>query len=391
MIMDTGDSSERTEDRQIEGRDLLFSAADTAGTRLFFTTNPGLESVVEQELRERLDAAKIAIISVIRKPFGHGGQVLVESEGDRVALAGIALQMRSVHHVQVPLYKFELVAGDELERIARELEVLAVEALGAAERYRVTTKRSGQHEFTSMDVQRVAGAALGRHYDCAVDLEHYDVNVRVDVYDRICLVGLQLTKDALSKRFQRRYQPRAALKAPVAYALLQWARLQPDATVLDPFCGSGTILIEAAQVYPQLQLYGCDIDARAVAGTRKNAAVAGVEGRLRLLQADARKLSEVYPAGHFRAIVTNPPYGVKFGQHLNFDRFYRRILPEFWTLLDSGGILVIVVFKRGSFYRALMQLQLFKTIEERVVETGDLYPAIYVLQKVEAADQSAIE
>ena len=91
----------------------------------------------------------------------------------------------------------------------------------------MTTKRNGRHEFTSIDVQRVAGAALGRHYDCAVDLQHPDVNVRVDVYDRICLVGLQLTRRALSKCYRRRFQPRTALKAPVAYALLQWARLAP--------------------------------------------------------------------------------------------------------------------------------------------------------------------
>ena len=394
--MDTGDTSDSNEhlgDGQIGGRDMLLGGLNAGGHRLFFTSNPGLESVVESEFLYRLQAAGAGAAKVVKKPFGHGGQVLVECAGDWAVIEEIALQMRSVHHVQIPLHGFELPYEDKLRHIERELQGLAIEAMDAAERFRVTTKRSGQHLFTSMDVQRAAGAVLQQKYECAVDLENYDVNVRVDVYDRLCLVGLQLTKRALSNRYRRRYQPRAALKAPVAYALLHWARLQPDCAdaLLDPFCGSGTILIEAAQVYPHLQLYGSDIDARAIEGTRENAAVEGIEDRLSLLQADARKLNEVYPPGRFRAIVTNPPYGIRFGQHLNFYRFYRRILQEFCTLLDEDGILVIVVFKRTEFYRALVQLGIFKALEERVVETGGVFPAVYVLQKVEAADRPESE
>ena len=389
----TGDSSEWTVDGQISGRDLRLGKTEPKKVRLFFTSNPGLESVVEGEFAHRLQRAGIAPAHIVKKPFDFGGQVLIESDGNRVTLEAIALQMRSVHHVQVSLCGFELSAGDALQQIACELQGLRVEEMGTAERFRVTTKRSGRHGFTSMDVQKTAGAVLQQQYGCAVDLEHYDVNVRVDVYDRLCLVGLQLTKKALSNRYRRRNQPRAALKAPVAYALLQWAGLQRDTAdaLLDPFCGSGTILLEAAQVYPHLELHGSDIDARAVEGARANAAVEGVENRLRLVQGDARKLSEVYPVGCFRAIVTNPPYGIRFGQHLNFYRFYRRILREFHLLLADGGMLVIVVFKRTEFYRALVQVGLFKTVAERVVETGGVFPAVYVMEKIEIADQPAIE
>jgi hypothetical protein len=54
-------------------------------------------------------------------------------------------------------------------------------------------------------------------------------------------------------------------------------------------------------------------------------------------------------------------------------------------------MLVIVVFKRTEFYRALVQVGLFKTVEERVVETGGVFPAVYVMEKIEIADQPAIE
>ena len=59
-------------------------------------------------------------------------------------------------------------------------------------------------------------------------------------------------------------------------------------------------------------------------------------------------------------------------------------------MLADEGIMVVVVFKRKVFYRALMQSGLFKMLEERVVETGDVYPGVYVLEKITAA-QPAIE
>ena len=376
--MDLKDSTERGGGGQLGG--LVWE--EVGSTKMFLTTNPGLESVVEKEWAGLLGREGIEIARTVKKPFAYGGQVLVESEGECALLERIALRMRSVHYVQVLLYGFELPLDNELESIERELESLVVEPLREARCFRVTTKRSGRHEFSSMDVQRVAGAVLERNHGCAVDLKRYDVNVRVDVYDRLCLVGLQLNDRALSNRYRRGYRPRAALKAPVAYA---------SGALLDPFCGSGTILIEAGQLWPQLELCGCDIDERAVDGARVNAAAAGLGDRLQLLRVDARRLDEVYAAGSFRTIVTNPPYGVRFGKHLNFSRFYQRLLHQCWTVLAAGGIMVVVVWKRGLFSRALSQSGCFKMLEKRVVETGDLYPAIYVLEKIEIGDQSTIE
>ena len=199
MAMYTVDSSERVGNGQTGGPDILLGAADPNGTRLFFTTNPGLESVVENELGQRLQEAGTPIVQVVKKPFGFGGQVLAECEGHLPSLEAVVLQMRSVHHVQIPLHGFALLYGEhDLRQIERELEALTVEAMVEAKKFRVTTKRPGQHLFTSMDVQRAAGAVLQRKYGCAVGLENHDVNIRVDVYDRICLVGLQLSKKALS-------------------------------------------------------------------------------------------------------------------------------------------------------------------------------------------------
>ncbi len=120
MAMYTVDSSERVGNGQTDGKDILLGAADPNGTRLFFTTNPGLESVVENELGQRLQEAGTPIVQVVKKPFGFGGQMLAECEGHLPSLEAVVLQMRSVHQVQIPLHGFALLHGEhDLRQIER--------------------------------------------------------------------------------------------------------------------------------------------------------------------------------------------------------------------------------------------------------------------------------
>jgi tRNA (guanine6-N2)-methyltransferase len=293
----------------------------------------------------------------------------------------LALQMRSVHHVLRPLSGFCL-HGDPLAQIHAEMLQLPIAEMFAAASFRVTTQRVGRHGFTSLDVQRVAGAALVERYGRPVDLDHGAVQVRVDILEGLCLVSLQLTRLALSHRSARAYRPRAALKTPVAFAMLSLAGLQAGAgAVLDPFCGSGTILVEAAAVNPALALCGSDLFPGPLAGAQANLAELGLAERIQLRQADARTLSQHYPEAHFRAIVTNPPYGVTLGRKLDFRRFYGRFLAEAGKVLAPGGLLVMTAWKHGDLVRARRDHGGFAPRHVRVVETGDLYPRIFVLQR----------
>lgn len=363
-------------------RHLFGGDAETA-TELFFTTNPGLEDVVAEEFHRRTRAAGLEGAALEIAPFGLGGHVLARIPHPFAALEPLVYQMRSIHHVLRPLYAVALPAEDPLNAIRAELRELEIPEMRVAASFRVTTRRLGQHAFTSMDVQREAGAALVERYACPVDLENYALNVRVDVYDERCIIGLQLTHQALSKRYIRQFQPRAALKTPVAFAMLQFAGLEETSqgALLDPFCGSGTILIEAAQLFPHLEIHGSDLFPEPVAGARLNAASLSLDHRIRIRQADARALVDEFPLGHFRAIVTNPPYGIVFGRKLDFFRFYSRFLEQAWKMLAPGGFLVLLAWKRGVFTRALRQFGQFVQRHVRVVETGDLYPRLFVLEK----------
>ncbi len=367
-----------------DGTTQVTSAQGECPSQLFITTNPGMEDVVRDELLERLRAAGLPPVAIELNPFGFGGQVWVEG-GEAERMCQIAMELRSIHHVFQPLHRFSLPPQGALQHIESEVEVLGIAAMETAKTFRVTSRRSGEHDFGSVDVQRRAGAALWRHYGTAVDLENPDVEVRVDVFGCMCLVSFQRTLKSLSKRFVRRYQPRVALKASVAYALLHFARIgeKSDGTLLDPFCGSGTILFEAAEIFPDLALFGSDIDQHVVDCARENASALGCAGRMALCQGDARGLDAVFPDRRFNYIVTNPPYGMRFGQHLNFDRFYTRVLQQCWYRLRPGGRLVLIAWKYRLFSRAAKRTGLFCLRAERVVETGGLHPRIFALDRID--------
>lgn len=155
---------------------------------------------------------------------------------------------------------------------------------------------------------------------------------------------LDTTGEALNKRGYRALSNDAPIKETLAAAMVELSRVRPNHTVVDPFCGSGTILIEAArkalaimpgigrsfafESWPQVDpaiiaaereraragerhdaafmAYGYDIDDNALAVARRNAELAGVGDRLILERRDIRDYRDDFERA---TVITNPPYG----------------------------------------------------------------------------------
>ena len=350
--------------------------------QLRLTTHAGIEDVVENELRDRALKIGCEITQIAQKPFDLDGQILVESSDS--SLLEVALKARSVFHVMRQIDHFFLTSDPaDLKQIYAELLKLNIPEMETAETFRITTQRKGKHGFRAMDVQRLAGSALIERYGKKVNLDQPEVNVRVDVYDRLCLVSLQQTQNALDQRQTQVWRPRIALKTTMAYAMLQLCELEGRERLLDPFCGSGTILMEAATVFPNLELYGRDRLAEAVTGVKENIRAAHFSHQIQIQPGDARDLAPDYPAGFFDAIVTNPPYGVHLGPNIDFDRLYRKFLSGAEKILKPQGRMVVLVGKgRGAFKKIISQRETFQIHEERLVNTGELYPHLLICDRV---------
>jgi len=356
-------------------------------TPVWFTTNHGLEDVVAQEFEARARAAGLAGVESRAKPDGRSSYAEGIADAPTDAVLTVAREMRSVHHVILPLYRFDLADDRPLEHLQDVIARLDVPPMENADTFRVSTVRRGDHPFTSVDVQRAAGAGLQDRYGTAVDLEDYDLDVRVDVRDRAVLVAIQETDDALSRRQKRLYQSPAALAPNVAYALLRLPHLpEPPRVVLDPFCGSGTILVEAAAHWPDARIYGSDRDEEVVGGAQLNLNAEGIADRVEVRTGDARDLRRTFPDVTPDLIVTNPPFGKRLGDRLDLHTFYRQVLTECHAALPADGWMVVLVLKPGAFSSALQSLRddasvAFDVRHARRIDVGGLHPRIFVMQK----------
>jgi len=351
-------------------------------TALVLTTNPGLETLAWQELRERVTAAGHQASVLERGDSGVRGRLQVSATLDPDTLVPIARGMRSVHHLIRPLHRFELPEREALEAVRTEIARLTIPSLDGETPFRISAQRYGQHPFTSQDVERAAGAAVVDAYGAPVDLEGFTIELELAVVDRLCTVGLRLTRPALTKRLPRVFNARAGLRPNIAYAALRMAGVDHGTQrLLDPFCGSGTILMEAGTLYPDLQLRGSDWRDRVLDGAARNLEAGGLTRRSELAIADARALAGIWPPASADVIVTNPPYGKRIGRQVSFVGFYMDFLRSAREILEPGGRLALLAGKRGALRVAVERVGGYRIQAVRVVEMSRLFPGLFVLER----------
>jgi putative N6-adenine-specific DNA methylase len=191
-----------------------------------------------------------------------------------------------------------------------------------------------------------------------VSTERPDVRIHAHLSASELSLYLDTSGEPLFKRGWRKETGDAPLRENLAAGILGLAGWRPDIPLLDPMCGSGTFLVEAAQMARSIppganrrfaferlanldaaawraiqeqasesvehaaEIHGADIDQAMVAAARKNLAAAGVAGIANLERADVLQVSPPTPEG---IIVTNPPYGVRTGEQARLAQFYPRL------------------------------------------------------------------
>ncbi len=182
-------------------------------------------------------------------------------------------------------------------------------------------------------------AALGGR--CKVDLERPQVIVSLVVSRGAAVVGLRLLR-ARGDRYRlrsKRYKPYghpASLTPEDAGVLVNLAgRRSP---LLDPFCGSGTVLIEAC--VRGLEAVGLDIDRRAARGAYANLKHFSCDAWAHVVVGDARALP--FRPGAFPAVATNPPYGRVLKGTGEPGGLLSAFLRECSTVVASGAKVALV-------------------------------------------------
>ena len=207
--------------------------------------------------------------------------------------------------------------------------------------------------------------------------------IRVFLMKDEVTVGLDTTGESLHKRGYRKLTAKAPIAENLAAALIMLTPWNKDRILVDPFCGSGTIPIEAAmmaagmapgmnrsflaenwnhivgkrnwydtideaQEMVDLQIdtdiQGYDLDPDMVAIARENAKLAGVDGLIHFQQRPVANLSHPKKYGF---LITNPPYGERLSEKTELEELYKTI-GERYRALDAWSMYLITSYEQAE-------------------------------------------
>lgn len=196
-------------------------------------------------------------------------------------------------------------------------------------------------------------------------------------------VGLDSTGESLHKRGYRRLVAKAPIAENLAASLIMLTPWNKDRILVDPFCGSGTIPIEAAMMAANMapgmkreftamkwenvvgkkiwyealdeaadlvdlhidtDIQGYDIDDKMIGVSRENAKLAGVDGLIHFQRRGVEALSHAKKYGF---IITNPPYGERLEEKAALPALYRTIGERF-AALDAWSMYLITAYEQAE-------------------------------------------
>ncbi|XP_061317353.1 THUMP domain-containing protein 2 isoform X3 [Pezoporus flaviventris] len=155
--------------------------------------------------------------------------------------------------------------------------------------FRVSCRCSGAvaKVLTSQEIGRAVGVTLMKQCGWRADLRDPDVEIFLHLNDVHSVVGIPLFRLPLANR---EYIKTAGLRSTIAWAMASLAEISAGAFVLDPMCGLGTILLEAAKEWPEACYWGADISDSQLEGAGVNIRTAGLVDKIELLKASVKDI-----------------------------------------------------------------------------------------------------
>jgi tRNA (guanine6-N2)-methyltransferase len=311
-------------------------------------TQPGFEGIAADEIAGRIRGAREITRRVV--PDRAGMTIFFAPAADKLGTlrtpedlfglagyrAGIGPENKELDKIrgasrEAPLVEPALVARVKVSKGTRA---------GRRLKFRVIARMAGEHEYRRVDFQRAVERGILERDDHTWRLEEEDADVELwaTMIDAEFFLTVRLSDDRMRHREYKTAHRPASLRASSAAALAWLSEPREDDVVLDPFCGAGTILIERAHMGRYSMLLGSDRDSAALAAARVNVGVRYKPIQLENWDAGALPLGDA----SVDKIVTNLPWGLRYGSHGENRKLYPLWFREFARVLKSGGILVML-------------------------------------------------
>lgn len=307
--------------------------------------------------------------------------------GDEEAVCRANIGLRTAERILVKVGTFHAETFDELFENTKALPW--EEYIPADGRFWVAKAASVKSKlFSPSDIQSIMKKAMVERLKNIYHINWFKEDganypVRVFLMKDEVTVGLDTTGDSLHKRGYRKFTAKAPIAENLAAAMIMLTPWREDRILVDPFCGSGTIPIEAAmmaaniapgmkrgftalkweQVVPKVfwddayeearsmvdlsvktQIYGYDIDEEMIRISGQNAHLAGVENLIHFEKSGVDKLTN---DGKYGFLITNPPYGERLEEKANIPPLYRK-LGERFKMLDTWSLYLITSYEEAQ-------------------------------------------
>lgn len=335
----------------------------------------GLEAVLKREIKD----LGYDIVSV------EDGRVVFA--GDAQALCRANIFLRTAERVLLKVGSFHAETFEELFQGTKALPW--GDYLPKNAKFWVTKAASVKSKlFSPSDIQSVMKKAMVESMKSAYPADWFSETgdsypVRVFLMKDEVTVGLDTTGESLHKRGYRKMTAKAPIAENLAAALIMLTPWKGDRILVDPFCGSGTIPIEAAMMAAHMapgmnrnftaeswthivdrkcwyravdeahslvgtnaetDIQGYDIDDEVLAAARANAKLAGVDSLIHFQRRSVEQLSHPKKYGF---IITNPPYGERLEDKKNLSALYG-VIGERYRQLDSWSMYLITAYEQAE-------------------------------------------
>lgn len=330
---------------------------------LIATTTMGLEAICAREIKD-LGYTDVTV---------ENGRVLFKGTVDAIPRAN--LWLRTADRIKIQVGEFKAFTFDELFEKTKALPW--ADLLPANAEFPVIGRSVKSTLFSVSDCQAIVKKAVVESMKKQYNLDWFDEDgpfyrIEVALLKDTATLTLDSSGIALHKRGYREFHNQAPLKETLAAAMIQLTTWNKDRPFADPFCGSGTLAIEAAMIgqniapgfnrnfasedwhwigeehwkkarqevedlanYDQaLDIVGSDIDHKSVELAQGNAAEAGFADLITFKQ---MQISDYRHKGSYGIVVANPPYGERLGERDEVEQMYRDMgrvmkLHETWSV-----------------------------------------------------------
>ena len=260
--------------------------------------------------------------------------------------------------------------------------------------FRVNCKRIGEHDFSSHEIEEEVGSLI----DLKCDLNNPDIIFYAYIYGNMCYFGVDVCGLDLSKRDYKIFSLANSLKGTIAYSLVRISGYKEGEVLLDPFCGSGEIPIEAARFvsgFPtkyyeknkiRFDNFGSidkkikkkikgkiccfDVTQRNVKSAEKNSKIAGVNKLLTFSRTDTDFL-ELKFKDNVDVIIAQVPSLSKYSDKKDIEKKYDEFFYQAEYILKKEGRIVVISDKTDLLKEKAKKYK-FKVDNERSVWSGKM-------------------